>query len=97
LYLSVPSVGVSLSCCFFNIKYVSSSILFLSDEGKDNHKEEIAAALQLQCEAEEKLLPTNSPVPIAEKKRKEEKKNGFFSETQQRKGKRDLKRRGKDQ
>ena len=36
LYLFKVDIGVLLSCCFFDIKYVSSSTLFLSEEGKDN-------------------------------------------------------------
>jgi hypothetical protein len=34
LYLQGPIEGLSLSCCFLSIRYVSSSTLFLSDDGK---------------------------------------------------------------
>ena len=36
LYLSPLVTGVELSCPFFNVKKVSKSTLFLSDEGNDN-------------------------------------------------------------
>ena len=37
LYLDNEVTASLLSCCFFVIKYDSSDILFLSEEGKDSH------------------------------------------------------------
>jgi len=38
LYLALSWTKISVSAAFFNIKKVSSSTLFLSDDGNDSHK-----------------------------------------------------------
>ena len=37
LYLAKSVIAILESCAFFNIKKVSKSTLFLSEEGNDNH------------------------------------------------------------